>query len=40
MILDATVEVYDENEVLRVRAPIPDTIGPLVGGDIYRVNAP
>jgi hypothetical protein len=40
VILDATVEVYDTNGVLRVRAPIPDTIGPLVGGDIYRVNVP
>jgi hypothetical protein len=26
--------------VLRVRAPVPETIGPLVGGDIYRVNVP
>jgi hypothetical protein len=40
VVLDATVEVYDANEVLRVRAPVPDTIGPLVGGDIYRVNVP
>jgi hypothetical protein len=40
VILDATVEVYDADGVLRVRAPIPDTIGPLVGGDIYRVNVP
>ncbi|MFZ8793878.1 MAG: hypothetical protein ACO2O2_08360 [Acidilobaceae archaeon] len=40
VILDATVEVYDANRVLRVRVPVPDTIGPLVGGDIYRVNVP
>ena len=38
VILDATVEVYDANGVLRVRVPIPDVIGPLVGGDIYRVR--
>jgi hypothetical protein len=40
VIPDATVEVYDAKGVLRVRVPIPDTIGPLVGGDIYRVNVP
>jgi hypothetical protein len=40
VILDATVEVYDADGVLRVRAPVPDTIGPLVGGDIYRVYVP
>ncbi len=40
VIPDATVEIYDANRVLRVRVPIPDTIGPLVGGDIYRVNVP
>jgi hypothetical protein len=38
VILDATVEVYDADGVLRVRVPIPDVIGPLVGGDIYRVR--
>jgi hypothetical protein len=48
VVLDATVEVYDAGGVLRVRVPIPDTtarvgvgdIGPLVGGDIYRVSVP